>query len=179
MPHAARATRSPEPLSSSRTAAVSASTMLRTRSSSSMSRSSTSRRPSELSVTARKLASWSSELESPPLCTRRAYRGPSEALGARLCRRPQPHARVEERAGPPRTGVPARAELDGGVGHEIGDDPGEFGALVLLEEVSGTDDGGVCLSGGTGDFGPEHAVTAFGDRVGVGEGAQARPLESA
>ena len=56
MPHAARATRSTESLSRSSTAAVSASRMPRTRSNSSMSKFSTSKRPSLVSVTARKLA---------------------------------------------------------------------------------------------------------------------------
>ena len=46
----------------------------RTRSNSSTSRSSTSRRPSLLSVTARKLANWSWALRSPSFFTHRAYR---------------------------------------------------------------------------------------------------------
>ena len=43
----------------------------------------------------------------------------------------------------------------GCVRDELGDDPGEFRALVLLEKVAGADDGGVCLTGCTRDLGSE------------------------
>ena len=59
---------------------------------------------------------------------------------------------------------------------EGGDDPAELGAGVLLEEVAGVGDGGVVEAAGAGDVLLEDRVHASGDRVGVAERGEERPV---
>ena len=59
---------------------------------------------------------------------------------------------------------------------EVINELGQFGAAVLLHEVSAAFDGAVRLPLGAGDKGPERFVAASGDRVLVAEATQERLL---
>ena len=69
--------------------------------------------------------------------------------------------------------------VSGEGGHEVRDDPAEFRALVLLEEVSGAFDHGVSLGHRARRGSPEHGVPPLRRRITVGEGGEKRTVEGA